>query len=106
MFDTPFLLWDIALTHEITINKHMRTKTLLLTAVLGAAGIATSLAQSVYSINAVGYVNLTVPIGYSMIANPLNAPTNTLSNLIASPPNGAQFLRWNGSGFDVATFFF
>ena len=34
----------------------MRTKTLLLTAALCAAGIATSKAQ-VYSVNAVGYVN-------------------------------------------------
>lgn len=84
----------------------MRTKALLLTAALCAAGIATSLAQTVYSVNAVGYVNLTIPIGYSMIANPLNAATNTLSSLISNPPNFSQFLRWNGTGFDVATFAF
>lgn len=84
----------------------MRTKTLLLTAALCAAGIATSLAQTVYSVNAVGYVNLTIPVGYSMIANPLNAATNSLSSLISNPPNFSQFLRWNGTGFDVATFAF
>ena len=48
----------------------MRTKTLLLTAALSAAGIATSMAQ-VYSANAVGYVNKLIPTGFSMIANPV-----------------------------------
>src|SRR5688500_1459252 len=49
----------------------MRTKTLLLTAALGAAGIATSMAQ-VYSVNAVGYVNTTLLPGFNLISNPLN----------------------------------
>src|SRR5438270_1616829 len=65
----------------------MRTKTLLLTAALSAAGLATSMAQ-VYSVNIVGYVNLNIPVGYSMIANQLNAtPDNTVINLMPTPPN-------------------
>ena len=52
----------------------MRTKTLLLTAALAAAGVVSSMAQ-VYSVNSVGYVNLTLPNGFSMIANP-NPPSS------------------------------
>src|SRR6266513_2058939 len=48
----------------------MRTKTLLLAAVLSAAGVASSLAQ-VYSVNAVGYVNVTLTAGLNLICNPL-----------------------------------
>jgi len=65
----------------------MRTKTLLLTAALSAAGLATSMAQ-VYSVNAVGYVNVTVPAhGYAILGNPLNGTNNSV-NTILSLPNG------------------
>ncbi len=72
----------------------MRTKTLLLTAVLSAAGIACSLAQ-VYSVNAVGYVNVTIPAGpnaFVAVGNPLNFsdganPANTLDNILPNAPN-------------------
>jgi hypothetical protein len=54
----------------------MRTKTLLLTAALSAAGVATSMAQ-VFSVNAVGYVNTVVPAkGLALISNPLDAGAN------------------------------
>jgi len=65
----------------------MRTKTLLLTAALSAAGIATSMAQ-VYSVNAVGYVNTPLPKGFSLISNPLNNTAgNTIQNLFGTIPN-------------------
>jgi hypothetical protein len=65
----------------------MRTKTLLLTAALSAAGIATSMAQ-VYSVNAVGYVNTTLVPGFNLVSNPLNNTTgNTIQNLFG---NGIQ----------------
>jgi hypothetical protein len=74
-------------THGINNINNMRTKALVLTAVLGLAGIANSLAQgAVYSVNAVGYVNVTLNPGFTMIANPLdnkNANGNTISNLFA-----------------------
>ncbi len=60
----------------------MRTKTLLLTAALAAAGVATSLAQTVYSVNAVGYVSVPCAVGFTMVANPLRAGTNTVGALI------------------------
>jgi hypothetical protein len=41
------------------------------------------MAQAVYSVNAVGYVNTTVPKKqFAMISNPLNAPTNTVNALL------------------------
>jgi hypothetical protein len=84
----------------------MRTKTLLLTAALSAAGIATSMAQTpVYSVNAVGYVNTPLVKGFNMISNPLNntAPNgNVVSNLFAALPGGSQVFVFNGKGFDLA----
>jgi hypothetical protein len=83
----------------------MRTKTLLLTAALGAAGIATSMAQ-VYSQNAVGYINLALPAGFTMIANQLVQPGGDykLSALIPAPPLGTFIYKYNGSGFDAREF--
>jgi hypothetical protein len=77
----------------------MRTKTLVLTAALSLAGMAASLAQ-VYSANVVGYVNVTVPSGFSMVANPLNAPTNTVAALFGSAVTaGTTVYKWNGTAF-------
>jgi len=85
----------------------MRTKSILLAAALTAAGVASSMAQSnVYSLNVVGYVNVTSGVGFSMIANPLDAGTNTIGNLIGNPPDGTLFYSWTGSAFNVATFAF
>jgi len=78
----------------------MRTKTLLLTAAVCAAGIATSKAQ-VYSVNAVGYVNTPLVKGYNMISNPLNntaANGNQIKSLFASLPLGSVIFL-----FDPAT---
>ena len=76
----------------------MRTKTLLLTAALAAAGLATSMAQTVYSVNIVGYVNLTIPKGFSIIANPLVAATNTVSQLFgAATPEETTIYKFNNA---------
>jgi hypothetical protein len=73
----------------------MRTKTLLLAAVLIAAGAASSLAQ-VYSVNAVGYINLNLPNGFAMIANQLNAsPNNNLSTIMPSLPAATTVFKFN-----------
>lgn len=89
----------------------MRTKTLLLTAALGAAGLTSALAQdTVFSSNAVGFVNTTVPgTGFSPIANPLDAGDNTIANLFNADtaPDmlpGVLFEKWNGAGFDIETY--
>jgi hypothetical protein len=76
----------------------MRTKTLLLIAAAAAAGIVSSNAQ-VYSVNAVGYVNKTVPAnGFALISNPLKAATNTISALLTGQvPSGFQVFVWDNT---------
>jgi len=78
----------------------MRTKTLILTAALSAAGVATSMAQ-VYSVNAVGYVNTKLAPGLNLISNPLIATDNTIGNLFKDLPDGTQIFKFTGSGFGV-----
>jgi len=79
----------------------MRTKTLLLTAALAAAGLTSSMAQQVFSVNAVGFVNVVVPPGFSMIANPLNAATNTIPALFAGVPDGTTIYKFDGTSYSV-----
>lgn len=71
----------------------MRTKTLLLAAVLAALGSASSLAQ-VYSVNAVGYINLTIPPGFTILANQLNGTNNKLSTLLPAAAIGTTVYKW------------
>lgn len=64
------------------------------------------MAQTVYSVNAVGYVNITVPAGqFALLANPLNAGTNTLANVLPDAPNKTEVYKAkaDGSGYDKAT---
>ena len=85
----------------------MNTKTLLLLGALGAAGMTSAVAQTnVYSVNAVGYVNKSIPAGFSMISNPLNAPTNTVDALIPNPPQGTTVFKWTGVTYLSASFVF
>jgi hypothetical protein len=84
----------------------MRTKTLLLAAVLSAAGVASSMAQ-VYSVNAVGYINVNLAVGYTLIANQLNAsPTNSLEVIFGTNSLGAgdTVFKFNGITFDSAIY--
>jgi hypothetical protein len=76
----------------------MRTKSLTLSAAAVVAGAIAAHAQNnVYSVNVVGYVNVPLVGGakYTAVANPLNAPTNTLGALFASLPAGTQVLKYN-----------
>jgi hypothetical protein len=74
---------------------------------LSAAGIATSMAQ-VFSVNAVGYVNKTIPKGnkLALISNPLDAGAgnNTIANLFKGVPGGTQVYKYDGTTFIVATY--
>jgi len=88
---------------EIKLS-HMRTKTLLLTAALCAAGAATSMAQ-VYSVNMVGYINQSIPAGFSMIANQLNnSPDNRIASLFPAPADQTRIYKFNGAGFTIAEY--
>jgi hypothetical protein len=83
----------------------MRTKTLAVTAALGLAGIATSLAQ-VYSVNTVGYINLTLNQNFNLIANQLdNKQGNTIPQLFGTAvPDGTIVYGYaNPGGFSTET---
>jgi len=85
----------------------MRTKTMILSALLGALGSVSVMAQSnVYSLNTVGYINLTITPGFNMISCPLltaqdpSLPglTNTIGDLFPNNSNQlAQCVVWEFS---------
>jgi hypothetical protein len=61
------------------------------------------LAQSnVYSLNVVGYANVVLRPGYTLIANPLNSSSNTLNSLIPNPGVGSIVYKFNGSFNQIA----
>ncbi len=70
----------------------MKTKTLFLAAAALAAGVVASVAQSnVYSLNVVGYVNVTVPAnGFVLVGNPLDTGSNVLDNILGTAPNNTS----------------
>jgi hypothetical protein len=64
-----------------------------------------SAGSPIFSINVVGYVNLSLPPGLSLIANPLRAAGNTLETLIF-PPDGSQVLVFvpEMGSYEVSTY--
>jgi hypothetical protein len=85
--------------HTVNTNYKMRTTKALLCAAIVAAGAITAVAQNVYSLNVVGYVNVPVPAGYSILANPLSAGVTNGANEVMTPIDGSVFLLWNGAGY-------
>jgi hypothetical protein len=82
----------------------MRTKTILLTAALVAAGVASSMAQSsnVYSLNVVGYINVPINPNYNLISVQLDADgVNSINTILTNgTPDGTIAYQWNGAGFN------
>ena len=77
----------------------MKTKALLAAGLIMAASAASSLAQTVYSVNAVGFVNVTCPPGFSIITNPLEASTNTVKALMpATLPSLSAVFKFDSAG--------
>lgn len=76
-------------------------------AALVVAGTIATNAQ-VFSVNAVGYVNKTVPAkGFALVSNPLTALTNSVSALLTGQvPEGTVVFVWNTTTkkFDSATY--
>jgi hypothetical protein len=78
----------------------MRTKALLLAAAFAAVGVATSVAQ-VYSVNAVGYVNVPLTPGFNLVSNPLdagagnNTVANLFKNITPTPLNGIRVYTYD-----------
>jgi len=96
-------------THTEQTTTNMRTKTLLLTAAVLAAGLGASMAQSVFSVNAVGYVNVNLLHGYNLIANPLNGTNNLISTVIPSAPDSSVLYHFDTASqhyFNTDTYFF
>jgi hypothetical protein len=59
----------------------------------------------VFSDNIVGYVNLTLPPGLSLIANPLYYTNNALSFWLPEAADGAQVYKYTANGgYEVSTF--
>jgi len=83
----------------------MRTKALLCAAAL-AAGAATSMAQNVYSLNIVGYVNVPINTGFNLIANPLDNGTNDLASLFPNAAEGDNIFVYSGGVFSSSSFSF
>jgi len=88
----------------------MRTKTILLSALLGALGSVSAMAQTnVYSLNAVGYINATLEPGYTILSCPLIAsPDNTIATLLnntnAQYQSGlkkAEVFQFTGGGYSA-----
>lgn len=73
----------------------MKTKALLLAGLVTLAGVVASQAQTVYSVNAVGFVNVDVPTGFSMIANPLSNSDSKVSVLLPSVPENSQLFKFD-----------
>ena len=88
----------------------MRTKALLLAAAFSAAGIASSMAQAnVYSLNVVGYNNLTLTNGFNLVANQLDLDGTGVNNTIyttlgTNVPNATRAYAFSGGGFVFTTF--
>jgi len=83
----------------------MRTKTLLIAAAALAATVISSEAQTVYSANIVGYVNVTAPGGeFVLLANPFTTGNDVLSNVVQGVAGATTVNFWNGTGFTTATY--
>jgi hypothetical protein len=77
----------------------MRTKTILLSGVVAALSGASLMAQ-VYSLNAVGYINVTVPNGFSIIADQLYSVNQSTPQYI-SPLLDSQLLDGAHNGVEI-----
>lgn len=78
----------------------MRTQLILTTAAIGVASSLGAIGQ-VYSVNAVGYINITVPAkSYVLAANQLNSGANKVSEVLPTAPDGTVIFKYTqAAGF-------
>jgi len=73
-----------------------------------AAGVATSMAQNVYSLNIVGYANVPCNTGFHYYSNPFNTGVTNGANEVFDNSGGqwnaCEIQTFNGVGFDVVVF--
>jgi hypothetical protein len=84
-------------------------KVLICAAAIVAASALTSMAQNVYSLNVVGYINIPLVEGFQLIANQLDfdgtGTNNTTSNVMGTNlPVGSAVYTWSGSKYTISTF--
>jgi hypothetical protein len=84
----------------------MKLKALLVAGAVCLASAVNSSAAEVFSANTVGFVNKTVPNGFSMIANPVVAADNSIAALFSSAEVGWQVFKFDASAGTYSTFSF
>jgi len=61
-------------------------------------------AQNVYSLNVVGYINVALPSGYSLIANQLTGADQSIPAVFGTNyVNGCTIFKWNAAGQTFAS---
>jgi hypothetical protein len=86
---------------SLTIS-NMKANATILAIALITTGASQSLSQQVYSVNIVGYVNITIPAGkQAILNNPLNGTNNNVNTIIPLPNNvghaGSAIFRYNSA---------
>jgi len=86
----------------------MKAKAIFAAGLLMAAAAAQSTAQTVFSVNAVGFVNVNFGPGFTLASNPLEGANNTVVALFPSVPNGTSIFKFDsGTGsYTGSTFLF
>jgi hypothetical protein len=81
----------------------MKTIKFLLAIAVSMAGLSTSLAQTIYSTNAVAGIDLTLMPGLNLIQNPLDAGPagNTVAQVLEGVPDGTCVYQYGANGFIV-----
>jgi len=72
-----------------------------------AAGVATSMAQNVYSLNIVGYANVQCDSGFHAYSNPFDIGTNGANEIFPQPLsqwNDSLIEEWTGLNYNVTAF--
>ena len=83
----------------------MKLKTVFLAGVVSGALSFAASAADVFSVNAVGFVNVTIPAGaFQIVSNPLNQPNNTLAAILPNAPIGTKVYKFN-SGTQTFTIY-
>ena len=73
----------------------MKLKALLVAGAVCLASAVNSSAQAVFSANTVGFVNKTIPSGFSLISNPVIAADNSIAALFADAPGGFKVFKFD-----------
>ncbi|HZQ45755.1 MAG TPA: fibronectin type III domain-containing protein [Verrucomicrobiae bacterium] len=80
-------------------------RSLFIVGTVNATSIANALASNHFVPNVVGFVNVSAPPGFSLIANPFNTTNNTLAALLPGVPNGSRLAKYIiGQGYVTNVF--